>query len=135
MNLSGARFSQGIDYTFPDGTMLPAGGYLVVTQDPAHFQAKFGKSALGPWVGMLANEGENIRIENRTGGILDEVEYKLGFPWPTVGGPPGYSIELINPDFDNNLGGNWRSYAPSAPSQQTTLFDGGSIWHYRKGTS
>src|SRR5215218_9879186 len=33
LDLSGARFTNGVDYTFPSGASLPAGGYLVVTQN------------------------------------------------------------------------------------------------------
>jgi len=135
VDLSGAQFTGGVEYTFADGMTLPAGGYLVVAQDPAQFQTKFSKSALGPWVGILSNEGETITLRNRSGGQLDEVDYGLGFPWPTVGDAPGYAIELINPDLDNSKGGNWRSFAPSGPGSNTTLFASGSSWRFRKGTS
>ncbi|MGE5609609.1 MAG: lamin tail domain-containing protein [Bacillota bacterium] len=122
-----------MSYTFPNGTILPPAGYLVITENPAQFQRKFNKTALGPWTGSLSNEGDDIELCNSAGGKLDEVDYKMGFPWPTVGDTPGYSIELINPDFDNSLGGNWRSAGPSGPTKDITLFSSGSTWHYRKG--
>jgi len=40
--LEGWRFSEGIEYTFPAGTMLPAGGYVVVAENPAELLAKYG---------------------------------------------------------------------------------------------
>lgn len=137
VDLSGAYFSDGITYTFPAGATLAAGGYLILAQDApasdlADFQAKFGKTPFGRYTGNLSSEGETVTLRNKSGGKLDEVSYKLGFPWPTVGGAPGYSIELINPDFDNNLGGNWRSYSPI---QNTTLFTSGGSWDFRKGSS
>ncbi len=135
VDLSNASFTNGISYTFAPGTSLAPGAYLVVTQNPAAFQKKFGASALGPWTGLLANDGETITLQNRSGGTLDKVDYKLGFPWPTVGDAPGYSIELINPDLDNNLGGNWRTHAPYNPGTGTTLFSNGGAWNFRKGTS
>ena len=136
VNLSGWQFTDGVAYTFPNGTMLAAGGYLVVAQNPAALQAKFGVAVLGPWTGQLSNEGEKITLKNAAGGMEDTVEYQLGFPWPTVGDPPGYSIELINPAFDNNLGGNWRASALGNPGQQVgTLIPDHSTWKYFKGLS
>ena len=38
-DLSGWRFVDGIDYTFPAGTTLEPGGYLVVAQTPDRFQS------------------------------------------------------------------------------------------------
>lgn len=137
VDLSGAAFSRGVDYTFPSGTVLEAGEYLVVAGFPTQFAAKFGAAALGPWTGALSNEGDRIVLENASGGELDEVEYGAGFPWPTVGDAPGPSIQLINPDFDNDLGGNWRSATPTVNPNATALqlFPSNSQWKYFKGTS
>src|SRR5436190_9156647 len=85
VDLSGWYFSDGVSFTFPNGTFLAPGGYLVVAQDPAGVQSKFGASALGPWTGTLNNEGERIVLRNAAGGIENEVDYQQGFPWPTVG--------------------------------------------------
>src|SRR5688572_10306914 len=97
VNLSGWYFSDGIQYTFPSGASIAPGGYVVVAESPATLQGKFAATALGPWVGNLDNDGERIVLRNASGGVEDEVEYQLGFPWPTVGDAPGYSIELVHP--------------------------------------
>ena len=111
-DLSGSYFSKGIDFTFPDGTELAPGEYLVVSQDPAAVQNKYQVSSLGPFVGRLASEGETIVLRDPRGFAHDRVDYKLGFPWPTVGDEPdqnpGKSIELVNPAWPNDIGGNWR---------------------------
>jgi len=135
-DLSGWYFSDGINYTFPAGTSLQSGGYVVVAQDPAAVLNKFGVSARGPWIGTLNNTGERIVLRNAFGEVQDEVEYQLGFPWPTVGDPPGYSIELANPAFDNDLGGNWRASVVGNPLQQNrTLLPDHTVWKYFKGLS
>lgn len=134
--LEGWRFSEGIEYTFPAGTMLPAGGYVVVAENPAELLAKYGAAALGPYVGKLSNDGEEIVLRDSNGNVHDRVDYQLGFPWPTVGGSPGYSIELINPSFDNDLGGSWRASTGSdtPPDPGTPPFvAAGSQWKYFKG--
>lgn len=135
LNVSGWKLEGAVSYALPSGTQIAPGGFLVIAQNPAAILSRFGVAALGPWSGMLSNEGEELRLINSGGGTEDSVEYKLGFPWPTVGDAPGYSIELINPDFDNDLGGNWRSsFNPSAQQgEKTVLIPRKSKWRYLKG--
>jgi len=138
VDISEWYFSNGISYQFPVGTMLGAGEYVVVAQTPEQVQSKFGAPAnivFGPWVGKLNNEGERIVLRDSYGEQIDEVEYKLGFPWPTVGGPPGYSIELVNPAQDNDLGGSWRPSEPDYVAEPTTLLEEGARWKYFEGVS
>jgi hypothetical protein len=144
VNLAGWAFTDGINYTFPAVT-IPAGGYVVVAQNPAFLQTKFGVAgALGPFNpdgrSGLASQGENITLRNAAGQVEDEVEFRLGFPWPTVGDSTvignGNSIELIHPGLDNNLGGSWRSSGGSAgPASSQTLLAAQSSWKYFKGLS
>lgn len=136
MSLAGWQFCDGVNFTFPGGTTIPAGGFVVVAENPVALQAKFGVNALGPWTGSLDNDGETIVLRNAAGDTEDKVDYQLGFPWPTVGDPPGYSIELANPAFDNDLGGNWRRSLNGNPEQQNaTLIPDHSTWQYFKGFS
>ncbi|MCX5643192.1 MAG: lamin tail domain-containing protein [Phycisphaerae bacterium] len=121
VNLSGWRLADAVEYTFPAGTSIPANGYLVVAQNPAAVQAKYKVQALGPWTGVLSNEGETIFLCDATKRVVDRVDYQMGFPWPTVGDAPGYSVELINPALDNALGGNWRSGGPT-PGRRNAAF-------------
>lgn len=104
----------------------------MVAQNPTALQTKFGVASLGPWAGQLSNEGEKITLKNAAGGTEDSVEYQLGFPWPTAGDAPGYSIELINPAFDNDLGGNWRASVNSGATAGATLIASNSTWRYSR---
>jgi len=118
IDVSGWYFSNGInqagnpsaDFTIPGGTIIAGKDYLVIAQDPSEVQSLFGYSgALGPWEGKLSNKGEKVTLNDSGGNEIDEVDYGTGWPWPTVGDPPSPSLELINPNLDNNLGGSWRS--------------------------
>ncbi|NQU23007.1 MAG: lamin tail domain-containing protein, partial [Candidatus Nealsonbacteria bacterium] len=109
VDLSHWTLRGGISYDFPEGSSLGAGEYVVISIDPDALQAKYGVASLGPMIGRLNNDGETVVLRDTSGFKQDEVDYKLGFPWPTVGDAPGYSIELIHPLLDNGLGGNWRS--------------------------
>ena len=141
VNLAGWRFSDGLNFTFP-ATNVAAGGFVVVAQNLAAFQTKFGVAgALGPFnpdgSSGLSSTGERLALRDAANNLVDEVDYQLGFPWPTVGDPPGASIELINPSLDNNLGGSWRASGGAAgtPAQSATLLPALSTWKYRKGTN
>lgn len=150
VDLGGFYFSDGIDYTFPVGTSLPAGGFVLVAEDPAVMESKFGVAgAFGPFANgtKLKNSGETVTLCDPAGTTIDQVDYQLGFPWPTVGddlGSPAASpsIELINPQLDNDLGGSWRAAGfpvanPGGGSDgPATLVSAGQAgWRYRKGTS
>ena len=136
VDLSGWYFSSGIDFAFPPGTTLARDSYLVLAQNTNFFKSKFGVTAAGQYTGALNNTGDKLVLRNPAGQIENEVDYQSGFPWPIVGLPPGYSIELINPALDNSLGGSWRaSVSGTVDSSSRTLIAAGSVWAYRKGTS
>lgn len=136
VSLAGWRLTEAVEFTFPAGAQLAAGGYLVIAQNPAALQAKFGVTgALGSWTGRLAGEGEELELRDAAGNVVDRVNYQLGFPWPTVGDAPGYSIELINPALDNDLGGHWRaSVIGEVSTTLAPLIEAGETWRHFKGT-
>ncbi len=137
VNLAGWYFSDGISYRFEAGAILPAGGYVIVAQNPAHIHAKWNSGrfvippalVFGPFENKLDNDGEKIELCNAEGEEIDQVDYQLGFPWPTVGDAvpeeqpgTGHSIQLVNPLFDNDLGGSWRSAYPTPAAQNTEVY-------------
>lgn len=135
VDLSGWRIDEAVNYTFPVGANIAAGGYVVVAQDASAFQAKFGIAPDGQWEtgDRLANEGETIELRDAANQLVDTVTYKLGFPWPTTG-DTGSSLELIHPSLDNDVGGSWRSSGfKSQSTAPTTLVAASSLWSYRKG--
>ena len=131
VDLSGWSIGDAIAFTFPDSTVLAAGSYLVVAMDRAALISKYTVSSsfvVGPFEGRLDNDGENVELRDGSGSLVDQVDYSLGFPWPTVGEPisenqpgTGFSIQLINPDLDNDLGGSWRSASPT-PGAVNSVF-------------
>lgn len=147
VDVSGWYFDDGVPYVFPSGTVVAAGDYLVVAENPAVIQARFGLSAgsvlswnagvTPPVYNRLKNGGELIVLRTAGGEKVDEVDYGLGFPWPTVGDPPNYSIELINPGLDNDLGGHWRGSNGQATVQAPVTYVplGSAGWKYRKALS
>lgn len=121
VDISGWSLDEAVRFTFPEATVLQSGGYVVVAQNPGEFSAAFGVSALGPFDGRLSNGGETIELRDGNGDKQDEVDYRLGYPWPTVGDIEGYSIQLISPLLENDLGGSWRS-ALATPGVSNSVF-------------
>jgi hypothetical protein len=108
VDISGWYFS-GITYIFPAGTLIAAGNYIVVCENPQELLIKFHKTSFGPFEGKLSNEGERIVLYNAAGETIDEVDYDSDFPWPIAANGEGASMELLNPSLDNDLAGSWRS--------------------------
>lgn len=137
VSLAGWRIDDGVSFTFPEGATIEGGGYFVIAEDAAAYQAAFGSAPGGVFTGRLSNEGERITLRRFDGGLVDEVTYGIGFPWPTAARGAGSSMELIHPALDNDLGGSWRSSGtPDNPAPQTVFIEAmAEDWRYRKGTS
>ncbi len=109
IDVGGWRFVSGIDVRFPAGTVIDAGGYLVVAADRAAFEAKYGavSGIVGPWEGALDDGGESILLVDDGGLPVDHVDYNDRIPWPI--NPDGLrgSIELIDPSSDNDRARAW----------------------------
>ena len=89
VDLSGWRLANAVSFTIPNGTMLGSGQYLLISQHPGGaFQPLCGVLSLGPFEGRLSNDGETVQLLNTAGVVQDEVDYQLGFPWPTIGDIP-----------------------------------------------
>ena len=112
VNISNWRLSEGVFFTFPSSTTIPAGGYLVVALDPSAMSSQFGVGSVGPFSGKLASS-DVLHLYNPNGVLMDQVDYKRGFPWPNP--DDNQSIELTNMGVDNDLGGNWRVAANPTP--------------------
>ena len=101
-DLGGYQLTGAINYTFPSNTTMPALSYRVVAASPADVQSVYGFSgALGPWAGTngLPNGTGLIRLRNRVGAILLEVDYRDEPPWPTGADGAGHSLALARPSL------------------------------------
>lgn len=140
VDLSGWFFSKGVEFTFPQGSAIGSGNYLVIAEDPQALSDHMPSAGpvLGPWFGRLDNDGELIILRNSEGNVMDQVDYRAEFPWPLDSVGQGSSMELINPGLDNDLAGSWRSsgmVASGNPTRQYFLAPQSDGWLYRKGTS
>jgi len=103
--------------TLPEGTIIPAGGYLVFYAEEAavDFYGLNTAISYGPYKGGLSGSGERIALKKVGGSIIDEVTYDDNSPWPTEPDGNGPSLELINPALDNSAGTSWGTGQPYTP--------------------
>lgn len=123
VDISGWKFTSGVNFTFPIGTTIPGNGYLAVAANLTTFQATYPSvtNVIGNWVGSLGNTSEEIRLANASGAIQDEVTYADsgdwalrvreatfgGWDWSSGANGGGRSLELRNANLDNSCGQNW----------------------------
>lgn len=95
-DLAGIVLTGGVDYTFPDTiSSLKPGGYLVITGNLSDFSSRFpAVEVLGPFVGRLANNGENLKMSQK-GEVLFECQYDNDYPWPVMADGGGFSLALV----------------------------------------
>jgi hypothetical protein len=122
----------GADFVFPEGTIVQPGKFLVVVNDPTAFAATYGSSIpfAGVFAGTLQNSGETLRLvkPGTTPTLIDEVTYDDQPPWPGAADGFGPSLQLIDPNQDNNRVGNWgastTNTSPSTPQWQYVTVTG-----------
>jgi hypothetical protein len=110
-DISGWSFTQGIAYTFPAGTIMQPGSYLVLAKNANAFATVFGFAPDIVWASndALTNGGEDIELRDAAGGVQDYVNYLNALPWPPEAAGFGPSIVLCDFASDNSLPANWQA--------------------------
>ncbi|MEW6234781.1 MAG: CotH kinase family protein [Candidatus Omnitrophota bacterium] len=109
-DLSGWAFVDGINYQFPKGARLAAGGYLIVSPSPEAFLAKYGDASVwGPYQGQLNNKGERVVLEDAANRPVDSVLYCDEVGWPSTADGYGPSLERKHPRMDSNHPNSWQA--------------------------
>lgn len=102
-DLSGYQLGGSISYTFPNGAVLPGGGFVVVAGSPADVQNTYGLGGVfGPFTGSLPTTSGTVTLRNQSGGVFLQVDYSSTAPWPVAAGGPGHSLVLARPSFGEN---------------------------------
>ena len=102
VDLSGWRLSGGIEYDFPQDTVIPAGGYIVVALNPGT-----PSGSIGPFTGRLSNSSDTVRLCNNSSRIMDEVTYRDGGQWPVAPDGSGAALAKRHPELASDEPANW----------------------------
>jgi hypothetical protein len=93
-DLTGWKFL-GVEYRFPEMSMLPPEGFCVVCDDCESAADKYylDVNALwGDYAGSLSNGGETLTLLDADDIVIDRVEYDDVAPWPLT--PDGFGSSL-----------------------------------------
>jgi len=98
LSLAGVKFTDGIFFDFP-GITLAAGDYVLVVRNQAAFASRYnvsvGAQVLGPFDGLLSNNGENIKLDDSTNSTILEFDYKDG--WYDITDGMDFSLTVKEP--------------------------------------
>ena len=126
INLNLVRFTNGIDFTFPNIELEP-GHHIIVVQDRDAFEARYSNRlpVVGQYSGNLNNAGERIALEDAAGQTILDFSYSDG--WRPLTDGDGFSlatIDPIHPDVNSwNKKDSWRA----------SVYTGGSPGHDDSG--
>ena len=112
-DLNGVRFVEGIDFDFTSSaiTQLAPGAHLLVVQNRAAFEYRYGVGLpiAGEYAGRLSNAGERVALADAADHILFAITYGTAAPWPAQADGSGPSLELRNFSGDRSAPDHWRS--------------------------
>jgi len=108
MDISRWEIRGGIDYVFPQGTFVPASGFLILAISPSDFELETGyANAFGPYEDHLDNTGENLQLMNNSGRVMDRINYRDCGDWPAAPDGSGVSLVKIDPNTASAEPENW----------------------------
>lgn len=131
VDLSGWKFTQGIEFTFPRGFILSSQGYTVLCRNLRAFQAFYGHEVpvAGVFQGKLSHNGEQLQFADAQSKPVDALKYTDESPWPAGADGLGPSLERICPLAPSNHPANWaasnlkgRQDPAGSPGRQNTQY-------------
>ena len=112
-------------YNLPDETIIPSGEYLVISNDLEAFSELYSSQIpiVGPFDFGFGGGGDEVRIFDQDGVLVDSVSYDDESPWPLEPDGGGPTLELKNSNLDNELAESWSSSSGyGSPGEQNTSY-------------
>ncbi|HEU0010517.1 MAG TPA: lamin tail domain-containing protein, partial [Verrucomicrobiae bacterium] len=117
LDLSGLLFTDGVEFSFTNGTQLAPGALFLLARNTNAFAARYpGVVVNGVYTGKLNNDGETVTISHQTAGEIITITYTDRAPSPVT--PDGFGFSLVR-----GADGTYRS---SAAIYGTPGTDGGA---------
>jgi hypothetical protein len=107
LDLSNMHFSEGIDYTFPTGTSLQPGAFIVLANHAGYFETYYGYAPFAQYSRDLSNQGERIVLLDAFGNPVVNVIYSDDGAWPEAA--DGFGASLVAVGGDPNSPDAWRA--------------------------
>jgi len=114
LDLSGVGFTSGINFTFPNETVLAPGQFFVLARNAPQFAARYPGAPLhGLYSGKLENGGETLVLSAPFGSALFSVTYDDAAPWPAEVDNSGLSMQRMNFNRSATNAMSWIAAAPT----------------------
>jgi hypothetical protein len=113
-------------YTIPDETVIQPNNYLVLAKDMDLFSSSYPdiNNVIGPFDFGLSGGGDQVRIFDNAGVLIDSVQYDDINPWSVEPDGNGPTLELINPTLDNLLSESWAASTDNGtPGAQNSTYN------------
>ncbi len=92
LTLTGSKFTNGIQFEFPQSTIINSGEFVLISSDTTSFEDRYRLTADFEYEGNLDNGGERITLENPVGDTVFTFKYNDKSPWPEEADGIGYSL-------------------------------------------
>ena len=113
IDLTQVYFTSGINFSFPENTILDSGKRLVIVRDLEAFTARYGNDdniiIAGQYSGRLSNDGEQVTLFSDTGGEIIDFIFNDQLPWPTLADGVGHSLVAVSQNLANPQ--SWAAHA------------------------
>lgn len=135
IDMTGARFTKGVDFDFPAGFTIPPGGFALVVRNQAAFVSRWGSSFNSIIAGSFptdnfSNGSELVKLSYGAGTEILSFTYTDAAPWPTSPDGTGRTLNLRNPNARPapDTAANWKaSYAATGSPGADDLLSFG-LW-------
>jgi hypothetical protein len=95
LHLNGVRFTQGIEFVFPELSLGP-NERLVLVRDEMAFAEKYGAEMFvgGQYQGKLSNGGERIELQDAVGTVIHDFRFQDN--WHDLTDGQGHSLVIVD---------------------------------------
>ncbi len=112
LDLGTLTFTNGITFTFTNGTVLLPGQFFMLARNAAAFAVKYpGVTVHGTFAGQLDNAGETLRLATSFGATIFSITYGDRTPWALAADGHGFSLVPRNAatNLNSDHGAHWRA--------------------------
>ncbi len=140
LDLSGLRFSTGVNHVFTNGAVLAPNAFCVLVNSITNFSRLWPLVPVaGEFGGKLANDGEPLALEHPTGFVVFSFAYNDLAPWPMAADGAGASLQRRALSLDPGNPTSWAAAIPTPGAPFNPDADADSdglpdVWELAYGT-
>ena len=137
INLAGVRFTEGVQFVFPE-IILAAGENILVVESLPDFESRYGDQlhVAGEYSGKLDNGGERLILELPEPYDVAILRFEYSDDWFSATDGPGASLQIIDPGSgarDYQEQDSWMEGPMLGSPGDKTILDSYGQWASREG--